>query len=47
MKPRPPPPTWSKTLSGQVAGNNLNAGDKVIARFFDANGETTTITNSS
>lgn len=30
---------WSKTLSGQVAGNNLNAGDKVIARFFDANGE--------
>lgn len=30
---------WSKTLSGQVAGNNLNTGDKVIARFFDANGE--------
>jgi chitin-binding protein len=30
---------WSKTLSGQVAGNNLNVGDKVIARFFDANGE--------
>ncbi|HDS9359391.1 TPA: N-acetylglucosamine-binding protein GbpA [Enterobacter chengduensis] len=30
---------WSKALSGQVAGNNLNAGDKVIARFFDANGE--------
>ena len=30
---------WSKTLSGQIAGNNLNMGDKVIARFFDANGE--------
>jgi chitin-binding protein len=30
---------WSTTLSGQIAGNNLNAGDKVIARFFDANGE--------
>lgn len=30
---------WSKTLSGQIAGNNLNTGDKVIARFFDANGE--------
>ncbi|HEM7461847.1 TPA: N-acetylglucosamine-binding protein GbpA [Enterobacter hormaechei] len=30
---------WSKTLSGQIAGNNLNVGDKVIARFFDANGE--------
>lgn len=30
---------WNKTLTGQVAGNNLNAGDKVIARFFDANGE--------
>lgn len=34
---------WSKTLSGQVAGNNLNAGDKVIARFFDANGEVTSM----
>jgi len=32
---------WSKTLSGQIAGNNLNAGDKVIARFFDAHGEVT------
>lgn len=32
---------WSKTLSGQIAGNNLNVGDKVIARFFDANGEVT------
>ena len=30
---------WSKTLSGQIAGNNLNTGDRVIARFFDANGE--------
>ncbi|MHA0960155.1 N-acetylglucosamine-binding protein GbpA [Enterobacter cancerogenus] len=30
---------WNKTLNGQIAGNNLNAGDKVIARFFDANGE--------
>jgi len=30
---------WSKTLSGNIAGNNLNAGDKVIARFFDAHGE--------
>ncbi|WP_263070567.1 N-acetylglucosamine-binding protein GbpA [Enterobacter huaxiensis] len=34
---------WSKTLSGQVAGNNLNAGDKVIARFFDTNGEVTSM----
>ena len=34
---------WSKTLSGQIAGNNLNAGDKVIARFFDANGEVTSM----
>ena len=34
---------WSKTLSGQVAGNNLNPGDKVIARFFDANGEVTSM----
>lgn len=32
---------WSKTLSGQIAGNNLNTGDKVIARFFDAHGEVT------
>ncbi len=32
---------WSTTLSGQIAGNNLNAGDKVIARFFDAHGEVT------
>ena len=32
---------WSKTLSGQIAGNNLNVGDKVIARFFDAHGEVT------
>lgn len=32
---------WSNTLSGQIAGNNLNVGDKVIARFFDANGEVT------
>ncbi|WP_061707780.1 N-acetylglucosamine-binding protein GbpA [Pseudenterobacter timonensis] len=32
---------WSKTLSGQIAGNNLKEGDKVIARFFDANGEVT------
>ena len=30
---------WTKTLSGQIAGNNVNEGDKVIARFFDANGE--------
>lgn len=30
---------WAKTLNGQISGNNLNAGDKVIARFFDANGE--------
>lgn len=30
---------WIKTLSGQISGNNINAGDKVIARFFDANGE--------
>ncbi|MGL5603092.1 MAG: N-acetylglucosamine-binding protein GbpA [Silvania sp.] len=30
---------WTKTLDGQIAGNNVNAGDKVIARFFDANGE--------
>lgn len=30
---------WSKTLSGQIAGNNVNAGDKVTARFFDNNGE--------
>ncbi|MBM3073236.1 N-acetylglucosamine-binding protein GbpA [Lelliottia sp. RWM.1] len=30
---------WRKSLSGQISGNNLNAGDKVIARFFDANGE--------
>ncbi|HHR0800993.1 N-acetylglucosamine-binding protein GbpA [Enterobacter roggenkampii] len=34
---------WSKTLSGQIAGNNLNAGDKVIARFFDAHGEVTSM----
>ncbi|HDR2863563.1 N-acetylglucosamine-binding protein GbpA [Enterobacter sp. RHBSTW-00175] len=32
---------WSTTLSGQITGNNLNAGDKVIARFFDAHGEVT------
>ncbi|WP_230352754.1 N-acetylglucosamine-binding protein GbpA [Lelliottia sp. WAP21] len=30
---------WSKTLTGQVAGNNLQPGDKAIARFFDAHGE--------
>ncbi|WP_058909857.1 N-acetylglucosamine-binding protein GbpA [Entomohabitans teleogrylli] len=30
---------WSKTLSGQISGNDLAAGDKVIVRFFDANGE--------
>lgn len=30
---------WTKTLDGQISGNNVNAGDKVIARFFDANGE--------
>ena len=39
MKPPAAASVWSKTLSGQVAGNNLNVGDKVIARFFDANGE--------
>ncbi|WP_276851843.1 N-acetylglucosamine-binding protein GbpA [Enterobacter oligotrophicus] len=37
---------WSKTLSGQIAGNNLNAGDKVIARFFDANGEVLAMSTS-
>jgi len=30
---------WTNTLNGQISGNNVNAGDKVIARFFDANGE--------
>ncbi|HII4351832.1 TPA: N-acetylglucosamine-binding protein GbpA [Enterobacter cloacae] len=30
---------WSKMISGQIAGNNLHTGDKIIARFFDANGE--------
>lgn len=30
---------WTKALDGQISGNNVNAGDKVIARFFDANGE--------
>lgn len=34
---------WNKTLDGQVSGNNVNAGDKVIARFFDANGEVTSM----
>lgn len=34
---------WSKVLSGQIAGNNLNVGDKVIARFFDAHGEVTSL----
>ncbi|MFS7185501.1 N-acetylglucosamine-binding protein GbpA [Serratia proteamaculans] len=30
---------WSKQLSGQVAGKSLKEGDKVIARFFDDQGE--------
>jgi len=34
---------WTKTLDGQVSGNHVNAGDKVIARFFDANGEVTSM----
>jgi len=34
---------WTQTLNGQIAGNNVNAGDKVIARFFDANGEVTSM----
>jgi len=34
---------WTKTLDGQISGNNINAGDKVIARFFDANGEVTSL----
>lgn len=34
---------WVTTLSGQIAGNNLNVGDKVIARFFDAHGEVTSM----
>jgi chitin-binding protein len=34
---------WTKSLNGQISGNNLNAGDKVIARFFDANGEVTSM----
>ena len=34
---------WTKTLDGQISGNNINAGDKVIARFFDANGEVSSL----
>ncbi len=34
---------WTKSLDGQISGNNVNAGDKVIARFFDANGEVTSM----
>ncbi|MEG1211877.1 MAG: N-acetylglucosamine-binding protein GbpA [Leclercia sp.] len=34
---------WNTTLNGQISGNNVNAGDKVIARFFDANGEVTSM----
>ena len=30
---------WTHSLDGQISGNNINPGDKVIARFFDANGE--------
>lgn len=30
---------WSHALNGQISGNNVNPGDKVIARFFDAKGE--------
>lgn len=35
--------TWSTVLSGQISGRALNAGDKVIARIFDANGEVTAL----
>lgn len=30
---------WSKQLSGQISGKSLKTGDKVIARFFDEQGE--------
>ncbi|SPZ65695.1 GlcNAc-binding protein A precursor [Serratia quinivorans] len=34
---------WSKQLSGQVSGKDLKKGDKVIARFFDDQGEVTSL----
>jgi chitin-binding protein len=37
------PSEWSKQLSGQVAGKSLKEGDKVIARFFDDQGEVTSL----
>lgn len=34
---------WSKQLAGQIAGKSLKVGDKVIARFFDDQGEVTSL----
>ncbi|MGP2704920.1 lytic polysaccharide monooxygenase, partial [Serratia marcescens] len=34
---------WRKQLQGSLTGKNLQVGDKVIARFFDADGEVLTM----
>lgn len=34
---------WSKTLKGQITGKPLKAGDTVLVRFFDLQGEVTSL----